>query len=317
MPIISSPVDFNADDVYLDLRASLAVPLLIKCEGFNFARSIKLKAASEMVAAAERDGTLTAGSTIVESSSGNLGVALSVIAASRGYHFICVTDVRCTASSQRAMEALGTEVHVIREPAPVGGFLEARLEQVRTLCAENPEAVWLDQYHNENNWGAHYRRTGPALLRAFPGLDVLFVGAGTAGTLMGCARYLRDAGSSATVVAVDAAGSVTFGGPSGVRMIPGLGAGVRPALLDESYVDEVVIVEEQDTVRTCRALAAKGMLFGGSTGTVVGGAIRWLADHRDGRDVTAVAIAPDFGESYLDSVYDDGWTEEFGLAPRG
>jgi N-(2-amino-2-carboxyethyl)-L-glutamate synthase len=316
VPVISSPLDFNAEDVYLDLRASLAVPLLVKCEGFNFARSIKLKAACEMVFAAERDGRLTPGSTIVESSSGNLGVALSMIAADRGYRFVCVTDARCTASSRRTMDVFGAEVHVIEKPAAEGGFLAARIDHVRWLCATRPGAVWLDQYRNANNWGAHYRRTGPEVLRAFPDLDVLFVGVGTVGTLMGCARYLRDAGSGATVVAVDAAGSVTFGGPSGMRVIPGLGAGVRPAQLDESYVDDIVIVAERDTVATCRALASKGMLFGGSTGTVVSGAARWLAEHRPDQDVTAVAVAPDFGESYLDSVYCDEWTEEYGLTER-
>ncbi len=92
-------------------------------------------------------------------------------------------------------------------------------------------------------------------------------------------------------------------------MIPGLGAGVRPPLLDESYVDDVVLVEEPDTVRVCRRLAARGFLFGGSTGTVVSGATRWLAQH-DGLDPTVVAIAPDLGERYLDTVYEPAWVRD-------
>ncbi|MEU0534166.1 2,3-diaminopropionate biosynthesis protein SbnA [Amycolatopsis tolypomycina] len=305
--IIGSPHEFNSDDLYVDLRASAGVPLFLKCEGFNFARSIKLKAATEMVEGAERRGVLRPGMTIVESSSGNLGVALSMLAASRGYRFVCVTDRHCTPSSRRMMQALGAQVHVVTEPKADGGFLAARIEHVRALCAAEPGTVWLNQYSSPDNWGAHYRRTGPELLAAFPGLEILFVGAGTTGTLMGCARYLRDRRHPAVVVAVDVVGSVTFGGPPGVRKIPGLGTGIRPAQLDESYVDDVVVVEERETVATCRELAGHGFVFGGSTGTVVSGARRWLARHRPGADVVAVAIAPDLGDGYLDSVYNDDW----------
>ena len=310
MTVIRSPAEFDSGDLYVDLRESVGVPLFLKCEGFNFARSIKLKAATEMVDGAERRGVLRPGMTIVESSSGNLGVALSMLAASRGYRFVCVTDARCTLSSRRMMRALGAEVHVITEPKPEGGFLAARIDHVRKLCAGEPGVVWLNQYANPDNSGAHYRRTGPEILAAFPGVEVLFVGAGTTGTLMGCARYLRDRRHDAKVVAIDVVGSVTFGGPAGVRMIPGLGTGIRPAQLDESLVDDVVIVEERETVAMCRELAAHGFVFGGSTGTVVSGARRWLARHRPDAGVVAVAIAPDLGESYLDSVYNDDWVND-------
>ncbi len=307
MAIIRSPLDFNNGDLYVDLRHTLGVPLFVKCEGFNFGRSIKLKAAVAMVSSAEERGELGPGSTIVESSSGNLGVALAMIAANRGYRFVCVTDDRCTPAGMRAMRALGAEVHVITVPKPEGGYLAARIDHVRRLCAERPDTVWLNQYANPDNWGAHYRSTGPEILAAFPDVEAVFVGAGTTGTLMGCARFLHEAGSAAKIVAVDAVGSVTFGGPPGIRVIPGLGTSVPPAQLDTSEVDDVVTVAERETIETCRAMAAHGFLFGGSTGTVVAGARRWLARHRPGSDVVAVAIAPDLGESYLDSIYDDEW----------
>jgi cysteine synthase len=138
---------------------------------------------------------------------------------------------------------------------------------------------------------------------------VLFVGAGTTGTLMGCARFFREWHRPVRVVAVDAVGSVTFGAPPGRRMIPGLGTAVRPPMLDESFIDEVVWVEETDTIRACHRMARHGFLFGGSTGTVVSGAMGWLARH-DGDDVTAVAVAPDLGERYLDTVYRSSWVED-------
>lgn len=143
---------------------------MLKCEGFNFAGSIKLKAAREMVEAAERSGRLRPGGSIVESSSGNLGIVLSPIAASLGCRFVCVTDVRCTLGARQLMRVLGTEVHVITEPHPeedcsVPGYAMF----VRCVHARK-STVWLNQHSNAANWGAHYRLTGPELLRDFPDL---------------------------------------------------------------------------------------------------------------------------------------------------
>jgi 2,3-diaminopropionate biosynthesis protein SbnA len=307
LPVITSPQEFNTENLYVDLRPVLGSRLYLKCEGFNFAGSVKLKAAATMAEEAEKEGLLTEDSILVESSSGNLGVALSVIAADRGYRFLCVTDSRCNVTTRRMMESLGAEVYSVTRSDEEGGFLAARLNHVRELCASDPRHGWLNQYTNPYNWIAHHRTTAPAIARQFPDLDVLFVGAGTTGTLMGCAGYFRESGRPVTVVAVDSVGSVTFGGPAQPRMIPGLGAGLRPALLDLSYIDDVVMVPETETVHACRRPASAGFLFGGSTGTVVAGAERWPAAHRPDGEVTAVAIAPDLGERYLDTLYQESW----------
>jgi cysteine synthase A len=309
VPVITVPQAFNEDDLYVDLRPIFEHALFLKCEGFNFAGSIKLKAANEMVEAAHRAGALTPRSILIESSSGNLGVALSMIAASKDYQFLCVTDGRCNLSTRQLMEALGSQVHVIATPDDVSGFLGARIDYVRALCASDDRYVWLNQYNNPGNWKAHYRTTAPEIARQFPQLDVLFVGAGTTGTLMGCARYFREWHRPVRIVAVDSVGSVTFGGPPGCRMIPGLGTSIRPPMLDMSYVDGVVSVEEADTIRACHRLARRGFLFGGSTGTVVSGAMNWLAAN-DAPELTAVAIAPDLGERYLDTIYQSNWLRD-------
>ena len=128
MPIISAPHEFNEDELYVDVQSIFGQPLFLKCEGFNFAGSVKVKAATEMVEAAERDGVLRPGSILIESSSGNLGVALSMLAASKGYRFVCVTDSRCNLATRRLMEALGSQVHIITEPHPTGGYLGARID---------------------------------------------------------------------------------------------------------------------------------------------------------------------------------------------
>lgn len=308
MPIISTPQEFNIGDLYVDLSRIFGHQLYLKCEGFNFAGSIKLKSAVEMVEAAERSGHITPETTLVESSSGNMGVALSVVAASKGYRFVCVTDPRCTAGSRQLMEALGSTVHVVTEQYGEGGYLGARLRHVDKLC-ENDEFIWLNQYKNSANAEAHYKTTGPEIAKMFPELDVLFVGAGTTGTLMGCARYFRETRPEVVIVAIDSVGSVTFGGPPARRMIPGLGTGVRPELLDESLVDSVVFVKETDTVRTCHTLIRHGFVFGGSSGTVISGAMSWLDEHHFENKVSSVAIAPDLGERYLDTIYHEQWLQ--------
>jgi cysteine synthase A len=310
LKIISAPEKFNQDRLFVDLRTVVGHSLYLKIEGMNFAGSVKLKAATEMADGAERDGILKPGSVIIESSSGNLGVALAMLSASRGYEFVCVTDNRCNLATRQLMETLGARVHTITEPSPEGGMLGARMDYVRAQLAADPRFVWLNQYSNPNAWKAHYRTTGPAIAAEFADVDVVFVGAGTTGTLMGVARYFTEHHPRVRVVALDAVGSVTFGGPPATRMIPGLGTSVRPDHVDERFIHDVRYVEEVDTIRACHQLAANGLLFGGSTGTVISGAQAWLAEHDPEGELVSVALAPDMGERYLDTIYHTSWVED-------
>ncbi|MEK2479073.1 2,3-diaminopropionate biosynthesis protein SbnA [Streptomyces noursei] len=313
MPVISMPQETLESNTYIDLQPVIGRSFHLKCEGFNFAGSIKMRTAAGLIAAAERDGLLGPDSVLIESSSGNLGLAIAAIAANRGLRFVCVTDPKCNRATRSLLHALGAEVVVVSEKDGEGGHLGVRLAYVRAECARDPRYVWLNQYANQASWVSHYETTAPELAKDFPELDVLFVGAGTGGTLMGCARYFQDNGHPARIVAVDAAGSVSFGGLSGRRMIPGLGASVRPELLDPSLVDDVVRVSEADTIRCCRALARHGFLLGGSTGTVVSGALQWLRREDPERGLRVAAISPDFADRYAHTIYDDSWViENFG-----
>lgn len=314
--LFSCPSGYAPDDVYIDLSTLFDRHVHVKCEGLNLAGSVKIKAAAEMVDVAERTGLLKPGGKFIESSSGSLGVALAMIAAHRGYEFVCVTDNRCNDRNLRLMKVYGAQVVVIDTPDPVTGLLGARLQHVRSVCAADPDILWINQYANENNWLSHYKSTGPAIAAAYPDAGMVFIGAGTTGTLTGCARYLKEVGHPARIVAVDSVGSVTFGGSAGVRHIPGLGTGKRPEIVDESVIDEIIMVPEVDTVRMCRKLAARGYLFGGSTGTVLAGMAGRIADEHPRTKV--VAISPDLGERYLDSIYDDEWVRgRFDLSETG
>ena len=310
MTIISAPQEFNTNGLFVDLSTMVVdKSLFLKVEGMNFAGSVKLKAAASMIAAAEAEGRLNPWSIIVESSSGNMGVALAMVCANRGYRFICVTDDRCNPQTRHLIEAFGGEVHVVDVPHPKTALLGARLEHLDSICAENPDAVWLNQYENPANAGAHYAQTGPAIAANFPRVNVVFVGAGTCGTLMGTARWFKQHRPDVTIVAIDVEGSVSFGGRAAPRHIPGLGMAMTPFALDRSMIDDVVIVPETETLRMCQRLAMRGFLFGGSTGTVVAGASTWLAQHGT-PGLTAVTLAPDAGERYLDTVYAPLWREE-------
>jgi hypothetical protein len=179
--VISVPQAFNEEELYVDLRSIFAHPLFLKCEGFNFAGSIKLKAATEMVEAADRDGVLTPHSILVESSSGNLGVALSMIAASKGYRFLCVTDSRCNLSTRLLMEALGSEVHVVSDPDAAGGFLGASAESLITVTLDGSHGSGRDQRTS----------TSPILgKRSFPAESTL--NRALAVNRIACRRSLRD-----------------------------------------------------------------------------------------------------------------------------
>jgi 2,3-diaminopropionate biosynthesis protein SbnA len=301
------------DDVFLRLGDAVAdVDVYLKIEAFNPAGSIKLKAAVSMVADAERRGVLRPGGQIIESSSGSLGIALAMVAATKGYRFLCVTDPNTSPQSLDIMRALGAEVFEVGWPDSNGGYLASRISYIEQRVAADPDLVWLNQYANPANPRVHDRCTAAAITAEFARVDYLFVGTGTAGTLMGCISHFRRVSPATRIVAVDAVGSVSFGAPAGPRFIPGIGASKRPGILRPELADEVMLVPEDDTVRACRWLARHhGMFAGGSTGSVVSAILR-RAPELPARSCV-VGIAPDSGDRYTRTIYDDAWVlERFG-----
>jgi cysteine synthase A len=301
------------DDVFLRLADAVeGSDVYLKIEGLNPAGSIKLKAALSMVEDAERRGALRPGDTIIESSSGSLGIALAMVSASKGYHFLCVTDPNTLPACADIMTALGAEVVEVDSRDASGGYLGSRISYIRQRLLADPSLVWLNQYGNPANWQAHERCTARAITDALPRVDYLFVGVGTSGTLMGCVSHFRRVSPRTRVIAVDAVGSVSFGAPAGPRFIPGVGASRRPEILRQEAVDEVMLIPEAETVRTCRWLArTHGLLAGGSTGSVVSAITRRGPELPAGSCV--VGISPDLGDRYTRTIYDDAWvTEVFG-----
>jgi cysteine synthase A len=287
-----------------------------KLELLNPGGSVKDRPARYIIERGIRDGTIAPGATIVESSSGNFGIALAMAARIYELDFVCVVDPRIAPLNLRILRQLGARVEMVTRPDDYGGYLHTRLERVRELIAEIPGAYWIDQYANELNTRCHYDGIGSEIVEALgQRVDVFVAAVSTTATLLGASRRLRDAWPDVHVVAVDAAGSVIFGGPAGRRDLPGIGSSRRPELLVDEEVDEVIYIDDYDSARGCRELLrGEGILAGGSSGAVIA-AVQQIVPTLP-RDARVVTVLPDRGERYMDMVYDDDWVADHGSSAR-
>jgi cysteine synthase A len=287
-----------------------------KLEALNPGGSAKDRSAVALVSEAMAQGRLRAGSILVESTSGNFGVALARLAARHGFRFRAVVDPRANPAATRAILALGGELELVTQPdAATGDWLVARIARVRQYLADNADAVWLDQYSNRTAATAHAATMAEILEALHDEVDAVLVATSTTGTIGGCLLQVRRRGLATRVFAVDATGSVLFGGTRGDRRLSGYGAGLVPALAVGLEPAAVLRVADADAVAACRALArAEGILAGASSGAVIGAATRLLPTLPE-RAVVALVLH-DRGEAYLDTVYSDDWVgANLGVGP--
>ncbi|MCT6700352.1 2,3-diaminopropionate biosynthesis protein SbnA [Rheinheimera sp. 4Y26] len=304
--IFDTLAEVNCDEIFLQLHDFLPrSQCYVKLENLNLAGSVKLKAAVAMIDALEAEGRLMPGGEIVESSSGNLGVALAMVCAERGYKFTCVTDPNASPKNIAHMRAYGADIIVV-EQFSSGGFVKERLKIVSALLAHNPAMIWTDQYSNKHNAQIHFQTTASSIHKNIPDIDYLFLGLGSSGTFMGCAQYFAQHKPDVKIIAVDPDGSILFGPQAKPRYVPGIGGSVRPALLDPDMAFDSVTVTEADTLAMCRQQAKqRGWLIGGSTGTVLAGIQQYQAKIAAGSKV--VMLAADYGGNYLETIYNDDW----------
>jgi 2,3-diaminopropionate biosynthesis protein SbnA len=290
-------------------------PVDLKLEGANPFGSVKDRTAASLVDDLERRGVLVPGSTLVESTSGNLGIALAAIARRRGYRFHAVVDAKTTTENLARLRGLGARIELVDRQDEAGGYLLSRLRRVRELCASSDAFVWPDQYTNPANPRAHEHGTGPELLAQLDGeLDAVFVPVSTGGTLAGIARFLRRASRSTRIIAVDGLGSVALGGQPAPRLLTGIGASRRSTFLSTDLYDAHMQVGDAEAFAFCRALAVTtGIRVGGSSGAALAACARHLAAEPELR--SAACLCPDRGESYASTIYDDGWLASHGIEP--
>ena len=285
--------------------AGRVVTIRLKLEAESRWGSIKDRTAMNLIASVA-DRLSGAAPVVVESTSGNLGVALAAICASLRVRFIAVVDPTLPPVLADRMRDDGAELDLVTA-GDRRGYLAARIGRVGELCSRLPNAVWTDQYHNPANPGAHYEGTARELDRQLgQAMDAVFVAVSTGGTLAGLGRYMHRFRPGVQVVAIDVAGSQVFGPATGRRLLTGIGASRRSTFLRPGDYDDVQIVEEEAAIACCHALAeSAGLWVGGSSGAVLAGCLRYLAAHPE--ISTPICLCPDGGDSYQHSVYDQAW----------
>lgn len=280
--------------------------IFAKLDLLQLAGSTKERTANGLIEDLLGSGQLGIGGMIVESTSGNLGIALARQCVVRGINFTAVVDENANPLALELMEAYGAKVDRVQTPAD-GNKLAARRRRVSEVLADHPGSVTTNQYGSPANPRAHFDTTMPEIIAGTGGnLDYLFVATSTTGTLLGCQQYVQKHGLSTKIVAVDSVGSVLFGGTAGTRRLPGLGAGILPELASWATPDLIFQVEEIDMVRGCRRLAHyEGILAGASTGAIVAAMGTLLPSLDKGSRVAF--MVHDSGVPYLQTVYNDDW----------
>ena len=298
--------------VALRIRGSTHV-VQLKLEGANPCGSLKDRTAQSLLDDLDERGLLARESILVESTSGNLGIALASLARRRGHRFVAVVDPKTTPENVARLRRLGARIELVENPDPAGGYLLGRIERVRRLCASSPDFVWPDQYANPANPRAHEQGTAPELLGQLgESPDAVLVPVSTGGTLAGIARFLRRESPATRVVAVDAQGSIALGGTPGPRLLTGIGAGKRSAFATPDLYDERVVVGDAEAFAVCRALATRtGIEVGGSSGATLAACARLLA--REPELERVACICPDGGQSYRSTIYSDRWLARNGV----
>ena len=277
----------------------LEAAIYAKIEFFNPAGSVKDRVAKEMIEAAEKDGRLVEGATIIEPTSGNTGIGIAAICASKGYKAIIVMPDTMSIERRILMKAYGAEL--VLTDGQLG--MRGAIAEAERLHAKIENSIIAGQFTNTANPEAHYKTTGPEIWNDTDGkVDIFIACIGTGGTITGTAKYLKEKNKNIKVIGVEPANSPYLTkGIAGNHKIQGIGAGFKPDILDLDLVDEIITVDDSDAYWVCREIAeVEGLLVGISSGAAVAAAVK-IAKSPENKGKNIVVILPDTGERYLSS----------------
>jgi 2,3-diaminopropionate biosynthesis protein SbnA len=291
------------------LFPSSSIKLYSKLEMFNPGGSIKDRTAYNILKNALDKGLISENSTVIESTSGNMGIGLARICHFLGVNLILVTDPHINKMCLNIYKAFKANVIIVEQDDGKGGYLNTRLEKVQQLLAEIPNSFWPNQYHNMDNPSAHEETFGEIVQSLGKNPDYIFVSTSTGGTLRGLGDAISKYNAETKIIAVDAKGSVIFGDEAQKRIIPGMGASRKSNFIQLEQVNQVVLVSDQETIEGCHQLLDKeSILAGGSSGAIVKAIDKTLTQLPE--NSTVVAIFPDNGERYLQTIYSEDWVNQ-------
>jgi cysteine synthase A len=287
------------------------INLFVKLETSNPTGSVKDRAAHYILRKLLSSGSIDHETTIIESTSGNFGVALSAYCKYYGLRFIAVVDPNITAMNEMLISGCGAEIVKVTQPDKHGGYLLNRIEKVKELQSKISNSYWVNQYENPLNAKAYYYSLGKEICYQLEEIDYAFMGVSSGGTITGVSQKLKENFPDVKVIAVDVEGSVIFNKPAQKRYIPGIGSSMVPKILQQALIDEVVMVSETASIRACHELLEKHSFFvGGSSGSVLAAIKKFFSENQVNRPVNVVALFPDRGERYYETIYNKNWCEK-------
>ncbi|MFC0215903.1 2,3-diaminopropionate biosynthesis protein SbnA [Paenibacillus chartarius] len=288
------------------------IRLYAKMESYNPTGSVKDRAASYMLRTLLESGEINQETVIIESSSGNFGVALSSYCKHLGLPFYCVVDPNISPENEMIIERLSAKMIKVTIPDASGGYLLTRIEKVKELKQSIVNSYWINQYGNPLNAAAYYHTLAAELCSHFDRIDYLFMGVSSGGTISGTSRRVKEQFPNCKVIAVDMVGSVIFGGKPQKRHIPGIGSSMTPDILKTAKIDEVILVDEASTILSCHELLQNELIYaGGSSGSVYSAVKQYFSGRRVTGEPNVVMVFPDRGERYYSTIYNPDWYMSF------
>lgn len=287
------------------------ISLYAKLESYNPSGSVKDRPASYILQTALATEQISQDTHIIESSSGNFAIALSLFTKKLGLKFTCVIDPHINPINEFIIKSMGAHVIKVKTPDANGGYLLERIKAVKMYMKNHKNTYWVNQYANPLNARVYYATLAEELLKDLPKIDYIFMAVSSGGTITGVSQKIKEKSPKTKIIAVDVEGSVIFNNPPGKRHIPGMGSSMVPTILKDALIDDVVLVDEIATIHSCNELLSTYSLFvGGSSGSVFTAVKKYLDSKKFTKPTTVVMVFADRGERYQNTIYNSDWVRK-------
>ncbi len=302
----------NTPMIQIFSKDLMNINLFGKLEFYNPTGSVKDRAASYILKKVVSTNEINKDTLIIESSSGNFGIALAAVCKKENLNFTCVIDPCINPINELLIRQLGASIVKVDVPDENGGFLLNRIIEVKKFLAKNPNSYWVNQYSNKYNSDAYYYLLGEEICNSVENIDYIFMGVSSGGTITGVSRKVKERFPNAKVIAVDIYGSVIFGGKPYKRYIPGIGSSMVPTILNDASIDDIVVVDEYSTVNACYELLNENMIFaGGSSGSVYYAIKKYFNGKNFKNKPNVISLFADRGDRYANTIFNECWCKEF------